>query len=137
MDQMKLGIQFHQRLRGPEKKITAKIKIGEKIVDHLRLRGGVEIDQHIAAENQIYTLHEKHPGVVLQVETAERDQLFHLGVYLQFLLIDGREVFLLIKIAGVAQRVIAVDAALGGFDAAVIQISSDNLHPPALPQASP
>src|ERR1700680_4763221 len=93
MDQVKLVIQFHQRLRGPEKKITAKIKIGEKIVDHLRLRGGVKIDQHVAAENQIHTLHEKHLGVVLQVQTAERDQLLHLGAHFQFLLIDGRKVF--------------------------------------------
>src|ERR1700675_1892924 len=122
MDQVKLIIQFHQRLRGPEKKITAKIKIGEKIVDHFGFRGGVKIDQHIAAENQIHTLHEKHPGVVLQVQTAERDQLF---------LIDGRKVFLPVEFAGVAQRVIAVDAGLGSFDGAVIQIGGENLDCPA------
>src|SRR5882762_1808764 len=100
MDQVKLVIQFHQRLRGPEKKITAKIKIGEKSVDRLRFRGGVKINQHIAAENQIDALHEKHLGVVLQVQTAERDQPLHLGPYLQFLLIDDRKVFLSVEIAG-------------------------------------
>src|SRR6267378_238690 len=131
MDQVKLGVQFHQRLRRPEKKIAAKIKTAEKIVDHLRLRGGVKIDQHIAAENQIHALHEKHLGVVLQVQTAEGDQLFHLWAYLQFLLIDDRKVFLPVEIAGVAQRIIAVDAGLGGFDGTVIEISGDNLHRPA------
>src|ERR1700675_3282094 len=131
MDQVKLIIQFHQRLRGPEKKITAKIKIGEKIVDHFGVRGGVKIDHHIAAENQIHTLHEKHPGVVLQVQTAERDQLFHLWAYLQLFLIDGRKVFLPVEFAGVAQRVIAVDAGLGSFDGAVIQIGGENLDCPA------
>src|SRR3981081_324859 len=114
MDQVKLGVQFHQRLRGPEKKMTAKIKIGEKLVDHLRFRDGIEINQHIAAENQIHALHEKHFGIVLQVQTAERDQLFHLGAHLQFLLIDSRKVFSPVELAGVAQRVIAVDAGLGG-----------------------
>src|ERR1700730_18856011 len=132
MDQVKLVIQFHQRLRGPEKKVAAKIKIAEKIVDHLRLRGGVKIDQHIAAENQVHTLHEKHPGVVLQVQTAEGNQLFYLGAYLQCLLIDGRKVFLPVEIAGVAQRVIAVDAGLGSFDGTIIQIGGENLHCPAL-----
>src|ERR1700676_389845 len=122
MDQVKLVIQFHQRLRGPEKKVAAKIKIAEKIVDHLRLGDGVKIDQHIAAENQIHALHEKHLGVVLQVQTAERDQLFHLGAHLQFLLIDGGKVFSPVEFAGVAQRIISVDAGLGGFDGTVIQI---------------
>src|ERR1700675_469517 len=131
MDQVKLVIQFHQRLRGSEKKMAAKIEIGEKIVDHFGFRGGVKIDQHIAAENQIHALHEKHLGVVLQVQTAEGDQLFHLWAYLQFLLIYGRKVFLPVEIAGVAQRVIAVDAGLGGFDGAVIQIGGENLDCPA------
>src|ERR1700730_12100325 len=100
MDQVKLGIQFHQRLRSPEKKMTAKIEIGEKLVDHLRLRGGVKINQHITAENQIHALHEKHFGVVLQVQAAERDQLFHLGAYLQFFFIGSRKVFSPVELAG-------------------------------------
>src|SRR5258706_15007730 len=101
MDQVKLGIQFHQRLRGPEKEVTAKIKIGEKIVDHLRLRGGVKIDENIAAENQIHALDKKRLGVVLQVQAAEPDQLSALWAPSQFILIENLVMFSLVVISRV------------------------------------
>src|ERR1035441_54261 len=109
MDQVKLFVQFHQRFRGSEKEIAAKIKVVEKMVDHLRFRNAVKIDQHVAAEDHIHAFHEKHPGVVLQVHAAEGDQLFDLRVHLQFLLIDDGEIFPLVEVGGVAQRVVAID----------------------------
>src|SRR5229473_5110462 len=135
MDQVKLVIQFHQRLRGSEKEITAKIKVAEKMVDHLRLRGTVKIDQNIAAENQIHALHEKHLGVLLQVQPAECDQLFHLGEHLQSLLIEHGEIFPLVVVGGVAQRVVAINAGLGGFDGTVVQIAGENFYRPAFQEA--
>src|SRR5216684_888453 len=134
MDQVKLVIQFHQRLRGSEKEIAAKIKVAEKMVDHLRLRGTVKIDQNVAAENQIHALHEKHPGVVLQVQPAERDQLFHLGAHLQSLLIEHGEIFPLVIVGGVAQRVVAINTGLGGFDGTVVEVGGENFYRPAFQQ---
>src|SRR5260370_38220228 len=104
MDEVKLVVQFHQRLRGPKKEIAAKIKVTEKMIDHFRLRGAVKIDENVAAENQIHALHEKHPGVVLQVQPAEGDQLFHLGADIQFLLIEHWEIFPRALVGDVAQR---------------------------------
>src|SRR5580692_3769379 len=60
MDELKLIIQPHERFRGPEKQVTSEIEVAEKMVDHLRFRGAVEIDQNVAAEDQVHALHEKH-----------------------------------------------------------------------------
>src|SRR5258706_9167417 len=135
MDQVKLVIHLHQRFRGPEKEISAEIEAAEKMVNHLRLRSAIKIDQHIAAEDQVHALHEKHPGVVLQIQAAESDYLFHLREHLQFLLIDGREIFASKIIRGRAQSVIAIDAGLGGFHGVIVEIGGNNLNCPAFQQA--
>jgi hypothetical protein len=63
------------------------------MIDHLRLGSAVEVDQHIAAENQIHPFHENHFCVVLKIQAAESDQLLYLGQHLQFLFIHRRKVF--------------------------------------------
>ncbi len=58
---MELVIQIQERLRRAQKEITAKIQVRKIMVDDLRLRGAIEIDQDVAAKNQVHALHEKHP----------------------------------------------------------------------------
>src|SRR5208283_3208216 len=89
MDQVKLVIQLQQGFRGSEKKIAAKIEVAEEVVDNLRLGGAVEIDQHVAAENQIHALHKKHLGSVLQVQAAEVDELSYLRADFQLVTFYG------------------------------------------------
>ena len=58
------------------------------MVNHLRLRNSVKIDKNVTAQDQIHAFHEKHFGVVLQIDPAEGDQLLHRRKHLQFFLID-------------------------------------------------
>src|SRR5580692_3837820 len=132
MNQVKLVIQFHQRFRSAEKEIAAIVEVGKKVVDHFRLRDAVEIDQNVAAQNQVHALHEKHFRIVLQVQAAERDQLFYLRENLQFFLVDDREIFPFVVVGGISERVVAINARLSGFDGMVVQVGRQNFHRPAL-----
>src|SRR5271155_1618076 len=134
MHEVELVVQLHQRFRGSKKKITAKVEVAEKVVNHPRLRGPVKINQHVAAENEVHALHEEHLGIVLQIQTTERDQLFYLGAHLQPLLIDGQEIFAFEMVGGRAQRVVPVDARFGGFHGPVIEVGGNNLYRPAFEQ---
>src|SRR5271165_5883724 len=112
MHQVKLLIQLHQRFRGSEKEVAAKIKVAEKVVDDLRFRSAIKIDENVAAENQIHAFHEKHLGIILQIQTAERNHFFHLWSHLQLLLSDRREIIALEKIRSRAKRIIAKKTSL-------------------------
>src|SRR5579863_835200 len=131
MNRAKLVIQFHQRFRGTKEEIAAIVEVGKKVVDYFRLRDTVEIDQNIAAENQVHALHEKHFGILLQVQAAERNQLFYLRENLQFSLVDDREIFPFVVVRGIAQGVVAINARLGGFDGTVVQVGRQNFYCPA------
>src|SRR5579872_3988474 len=134
MDQVKLVIQFHQRFGGSKKEVTSVIQVVEEVIDDFRLRRSIEVDQNVAAEDQIHSLHEEHFGIVLEIEPADDDELLDFRPHLQPLLIERNEVFALEVVGGTPQRVIAVDAGLGGFHRAVIQIGGQNFDGPALQQ---
>src|SRR5579872_2044409 len=87
---------------------------------HYSLFGGaVEIDQNIAAKNQVDVLRQQHARVIQKIEPAKDHIGFDLGLYLQLVAID-REIFvseLRLKIAG---AVVAVTAGFGVGDGALI-----------------
>src|SRR5437764_2271809 len=109
MYEVKLVVQLHQRLRGPEKEIPAKIKIGEEMVNHLGLRDPVKIDENVAAQNQIHAFHKQHFGIVLKIQPAEIDELFYLRPNLQFFFINDRKIFAPEVIRRAAQRIVAIN----------------------------
>ena len=74
------------------------------------LRSQIKIDQHVAAEDDVYALHEKHAGIIGKIEAAEADAVPSQLLYLQ-LIPGGGEIFLPIVEREVARTV----AAVGGF----------------------
>src|SRR5579862_1814270 len=102
---MELIVEAQERLGGPEKEITAEIQIAEEVLDDARFRGAVEIDEYVAAENDVHAFHEQNFRVVLQIQPAERDELFHLRPYLEFFPVHGSKVFSFVVVSRVAKRV--------------------------------
>jgi hypothetical protein len=92
----------------------------------------IEIDQHVAAKDQIHALHERHLGVVAEIEAGEVDAGADLVFDLKFVAVGGGEVFPPVEVGGVAQRVGAVDAGLGGFDGTIIEVGCGDLEGPTL-----
>src|SRR5208282_5908856 len=54
-----------------------------KVLDHTSLGCAVEIDQDVAAEDQVEVLQQNHVGVIEEVDAAEFDIGFELCVDLQ------------------------------------------------------
>src|SRR5580693_1492717 len=131
MDEAKLIGDLIQRFGMAEKEITGRLKAGEKVLDDAALGGDVEIDEDIAAEDEIHALHEEHLAVVVEIEAGEVDAAAHFVVDAEFFVFGGREIFALVEIAGVAQGVAAVDAVPGGFDGAVVEIGGLDFEGPA------
>ena len=115
-----------------------QISVGQKIVvevlDHAPLGGQVEIDQNVAAEDNVETLHEGHAGVVGEIQAAEGDVRADRGLDLE-LFSGGSEIFLAVKRSQMASAVAAIDRVLGMSQRMLIEVGSEDLDGPVLEAA--
>ena len=102
------------------------------MADHARFRHAVKIDQHVAAEDQVHSLHEEHFGVVLEIEAIERDELLYFGAYLELSTIRRSEVFSLEVICRVPKGVVSVNPYLACLHGTVVQVRGYDFELPAL-----
>src|ERR1700740_2825259 len=118
----------------PQKQVPARQQIGEKMLHHFALRSQIEIDQHIAAENNVDTLLENHLAVIAEIKAIKTDLRFEQVVSLQFLVAHVIEIFSAEYCIGVAQRVLAVDPRARRFQRIVIKVGGKNLELPSSQQ---
>ena len=85
------------------------------------LRSQVEVDQHIAAENDVEPFLEQHPAAVTEVDAVKANARFEQIVGLEFLVTNIFEVFPA-EIPRVSRRALAVNAGACGFERIIVQI---------------
>ena len=88
----------------------------------MAFRQNVEVNQHVAAENYIYTLHERHAGVIEEVEARERNAASQSGRNPQ-LIVSGIEIFLPVVGREIARAVVPVNAVLAVSERSFVQVS--------------
>src|SRR5439155_13462016 len=91
----------------------------------------IEINQYVAAHDQIDALHERHAGIVEQVQSLETDARLHFRIDLQQLT-AGREIFLPEILREISSAVVSVYPLLGLRDRTFIQVRSGDLKRPTL-----
>jgi hypothetical protein len=134
MHQPKRVVHLVQRFSMPQKQVSAGQQIGEEMLHHSALRSQIEINQHIAAENNIDTLLENHLAVVTEIQTIKTDLRFEQVVSLQFLVAHVIEVFAAEYCIGIAQRILAVDACACRFQRIVIKVGGKDIEGPSCKQ---
>src|SRR5439155_4274892 len=98
-----------QRFRVPQKQISMRQQVVIKMLDYAHT---IEINQHVAAHDQIDALHERHAGIVEQVQSLETDARLHFRIDLQQLT-AGREIFLPEILREISSAVVSVYPLLG------------------------
>src|ERR1700733_1825246 len=73
MDEAKLIGDLIQRFGMAEEEIAGRLEAGKKVLNDATLGGDVEIDQDVAAEDEVHAFHEEHFAVVVEIETGEGD----------------------------------------------------------------
>src|SRR5260221_1234290 len=71
MPQLELRGEGDQRFAVAEEEVTAVDEAVVEVMDHHTLRRVVEVNDHVAAEDQVEVAEERDPGRVVEVETAE------------------------------------------------------------------
>ncbi len=99
-----------------QQKVAARQQIGIKMLHHAALRCQVEVDQHIAAENDVHPFLEQHFAVVAEVDALKTDLRFQQIVGLEFFFASVPEVFPAQRVAGLAQGILSVNAGACGFE---------------------
>src|ERR1700752_218636 len=100
-------------------------KIVVEVLNDASLRSQIKIDQHVAAKDDIHTLHERHAGIVGQIEPAEADVGAAHRIHLELLSLWNK-VFLPIGGGEIARAVIAVDGGFGVGQRALVEIGCKN-----------
>ncbi len=66
-----------------------KISMGKKVVievlNHAAFGNQIEVNEHVAAEDDVKALHERHAGVIGEIQPTEGDTAANGGVDLQLL----------------------------------------------------
>src|SRR6266702_425762 len=75
MNRLEVIVDPVQRFRLAHKKISVRLQVVEKMLDHLRFGCGVEVDQHVGAEDEIEAFHENHLAVIIEVKPEKGDRL--------------------------------------------------------------
>src|SRR5262249_15621058 len=115
----------------PKEEISMRQKIVVEVLDHLFLGGQIEIDQDIAAEDDVHSLHESHAGIVRQIQPAETNAGANGLLNLQ--LISGCGKVLLTKMHWqIPRAVVAVDGVFGVCERALVQIGGKYFDRPVL-----
>src|SRR5579863_8414293 len=73
-----------QRFGMSKEKVSMRQKVVVEVLNDALLGRDVEIDQDIAAKNNVDALHESHARVVQQVDAREVHLRFHFGIDVQF-----------------------------------------------------
>ena len=115
-----------------------KIAVGKKVViemlDDAPLRGKIEVNQDIAAEDDVHAFHESHGRILGQVQAAEFDVLANLGLDLHTFP-GGREIFLAIVSRQIASAVAAIDGSVGVSQGALVNVGGEDFKGPAFEAA--
>src|SRR5580698_6983344 len=85
-----LGIPFRPRQ-------ALEVRGGTGKMDDAALGGDVEIDQDVAAEDEIHAFHEEHFAVVVKIETGEADAAADVVVDAKLVVFGRREIFALVE----------------------------------------
>src|ERR1022692_40011 len=93
-----------------QEKVAAGQQIGIKVLYDTALRSQVEVDQHIAAENDVDPFLEQHLVVIAEVDAVKADLRFEQIAGLEFLVASISEVFPAQRVAGISQSILTVDA---------------------------
>src|SRR5207302_6029799 len=112
-----------------QEQIAVRKKVVVEVLNDSPLRGQIKIDEHIAAEDDVHALHERHPRIVGQVQAAEAHVPLHHRLHSQLLAL-GREIFLPVIGAQIAGAVAPVQTVLGVRQGALVQVGSQNLKCP-------
>jgi len=86
-----------------------------ELLNHARLRGNVEINQHVTADNDVHRLHGRHLRIVEEVQPVEPDDRFQLRGDCEFVASTGKVFVQEIRL-GIAETVLAIDSGMGGRD---------------------
>ena len=73
MDQPKRLVRLEQRFGQSQKRVASGEQIRIKMLNDTALGGQVEVDQHIAAENDVEPFLEQHPAVVTEVGRGQSE----------------------------------------------------------------
>jgi len=107
MNQAELIIDAIERLSLPEKEVSVREKVFIEVLDHAPLGSDIEINENVAAEDQVHARHEGHASVVGEIEASEAHTLSRRQLQLQ-LVAHRDKVFLLVEWRDVASAVSAV-----------------------------
>ena len=134
MDQAKVVRHSVERLGMSQEQISVGQKIVVEVLNHPPFGNQIEINEHVAAENDVEALHESHASVVGKIQTAEGDAAANRRLNLQ--LFCGRgEIFLAVIRSQIASAVGAVNRVLGVRQGAFVEIGGEDLDGPILETA--
>src|SRR6266851_5074606 len=104
-------------------------QIVEEVLNDAALGSEIEIDQHVAAKDDIHALHECHARIVGEIEPGEADVGASQRIYLELVALRNK-VSLPVSRREVAHTVVAVDAGFGMRERALIDIRGKNFNGP-------
>ena len=94
------------------------------------LGGQVEVDQDIAAEDDVEPFPEQYLTVVTQVNAVKANLRLEQIVGLEFVVADIFKVFPAQRGSGIAEGVRSVNSGTGCFERIIVQIGGENLPRP-------
>src|SRR5580704_6707147 len=101
------------------------------MADYALFGWNIEVDQDIAAEDQVYVFQRGHAGIIQHIDAIEIDSGFDFGIDEQALRSRG-EIFLLEVRSEISSAVIAIDTLFGMSDGAFIQVGRKNFEGPSI-----
>src|ERR1700674_170869 len=130
MDQPKRLVRLEQRFGQSQKRVASGEQIRIKMLNDTALGGQVEVDQHIAAEDEVEPFLEQHLTVVTQVHAVKANLRLEQIVELEFVVADIFKGFPAQPGAGIAEGVRSVNSGTGCFERIIVHIGGENLPRP-------
>src|SRR5262249_36537579 len=106
-------------------------KVVIEMLNHASFRQRVEIDQHVATQDEVHALHEQYDGIFQQVEPAEIDNRLQLRLHSELAPVE-QEVLTTKNGLNIAGAVVVVDSRLGVRERAFIQVRGQNFGGPTV-----
>src|ERR1043165_8435479 len=132
MAQLELRRQRDQRFGVAEEEVAAVAEAVVEAGDDVLLRGVVEVDDHVAAEDDVEVAEEGDAGLVVEVHAAERNAVADLVGDAPCVVGLAREVLLANWGAGRAERALAVVAAARFREHLLVDVAREDLERGAL-----
>src|SRR5437899_64998 len=130
MDQPERIVHLEQRFGLSQEEIAPGQQTGIKMLHDAALRSQVEVNQDIAAENNVEPFLEQHLAVVAEVDAVKVDLRFEQIVGLKPLVANVFEVFPAQGAAGITQGILSVNAGACGFERIIVQVGGENVPGP-------